>query len=90
MKRIFVFLGSFDISLVCFILVIVSAVPVIMLRSKTYTVGYEIGKLKRAEHVLRQKQDELETELATYKSLIRQSSAKTYTLPKSHLIEKQP
>ncbi len=63
-------LPKIDASIVCFALVVIAAIPVAALRSRTYSLGYELGKLKNAERALRQKNVELKSSLAqTQRSL---------------------
>lgn len=60
-----------DASMVCFALVVLAAIPVATLRSKTYAIGYELGKLKAQERALRQHNIELQSELAAVQRSIR-------------------
>ena len=52
-------------------LTIIVGIIVITMRSKTYSVGYEIANLKAKEKLLRQRQVELQTELAATERNIR-------------------
>ena len=70
-----------DVSLICFGLVVVAAVPVTLLRTKTYALGYEIGKRKQTEKTLLNKKDRLTQELASKKRSIRDASAGTFAFP---------
>jgi hypothetical protein len=63
-------LPKIDASIVCFALVVIAAIPVAALRSRTYSLGYDLGKLKNSERSLRQKNIELKSSLAqTQRSL---------------------
>lgn len=61
-----------DASIVCFVLVVLCAVPVIILRTKTYEIGYELGQLKEQERKLRQKYNILQSNLAEKQRAIRE------------------
>ena len=63
---------KWDASLVCFILVVLAAVPVAALRAKTFSIGYELGQLKNKERELRQSNIELQTELASAQRTVRE------------------
>lgn len=65
-------LPKIDASIVCFALVVIAAVPVAALRSSTYSIGYELGKLKNAERNLRQKNVELKSTLAQTQRTLRE------------------
>ncbi len=54
------------------ILTIIIGVAVITLRSKTYTVGYEIAKLKANEKSLRKQNAELHIQLSQLQKKIRE------------------
>jgi len=60
-----------DVSLVCFVLVIAAAIPVALLRTKTYALGYELGRLKTDERELRQRNVELLSEVAAVQRSVR-------------------
>lgn len=60
-----------DVSLVCFVLVLAAAIPVALLRTKTYALGYELGQLKSRERELRQRNVELLSELASTQRTVR-------------------
>ena len=60
-----------DASIVCFAMVVLAAIPVATLRTKTYAIGYELGKLKETERTLRQKNIELQSDLASVQRSIR-------------------
>ena len=62
-----------DASILCFALVVVAAIPVAALRTKTYAIGYELGRLKSEELQLRQKNTELESQLASVQRSVRES-----------------
>ena len=64
---------NLDASLLCFALVVVAAIPVAALRTKTYSIGYELGRLKSEERMLRQKNIELEGQLASVQRIVRES-----------------
>jgi hypothetical protein len=68
-----------DVSLLCFGLVFVAAVPVTVLRTKTYALGYEIGQKKQNEKVLIRQRDLLQQELAGIKHSIRTQALQTKT-----------
>ena len=65
-----------DASLLCFALVVLAAVPVAALRTKTYSIGYELGRLKSEEKLLRQRNVELQTQLASVQRAVRDSRLK--------------
>jgi hypothetical protein len=54
-----------DVSLVCFALVVSAAIPVALLRTKTFALGYELGALKAQEREHRQRNAELISQLAS-------------------------
>lgn len=60
-----------DASLVCFAVVMIAAIPVAALRAKTFGVGYDLGRLKETERNLRQKNVELQFELAATERAVR-------------------
>jgi len=62
----------FDLSIFCFALVVIAAVSVATLRSSTYSLGYELGKLKQQEQELLQEQAELLYKLSLEETKIRQ------------------
>lgn len=62
-----------DASILCFALVVIAAIPVAALRTKTYAVGYELGRLKAEERLLRQRNTELEGQLASVQRSVRES-----------------
>jgi len=64
-----------DVSTICFIFVTIATIPVIALRTKTYSIGYEIGKLKNQEIQLNQKKAELNSELALIQKKIKDKFA---------------
>lgn len=61
-----------DASIVCFALVVVAAVPVATLRSRTYSLGYDLGKLKQQEKAYRQRNTELKLAIAKTQRSIRE------------------
>lgn len=65
-----------DASILCFALVVVAAIPVAALRTKTYALGYELGRLKAEERNLRQKNMELESQLASVQRSVRESKVR--------------
>ncbi len=65
------FLKGFDAIIAIIFLTIIVGIIVITMRSKTYSVGYEIANLKAKEKLLRQRQVELQTELAATERNIR-------------------
>lgn len=60
-----------DASLLCFALVVLAAIPVAALRTKTYAIGYELGRLKSEERHLRQRNTELQSTLASVQRSVR-------------------
>lgn len=60
-----------DASIVCFAMVVLAAIPVTTLRSKTYAIGYELGRLKETERELRQRNIELQSTLASVQRSVR-------------------
>ncbi|NBO37181.1 hypothetical protein EBU99_01215 [bacterium] len=68
-----------DASLLCFALVVLAAIPVAALRTKTYGIGYELGRLKTEERQLRQKNIDLQSQLAAVQRTVRESRLKTST-----------
>ena len=60
-----------DVSLVCFVLVLAAAIPVALLRTKTYALGYDLGRLKSQERTLRHRNAELLFELASAQRSVR-------------------
>jgi hypothetical protein len=69
-------LKKIDASILCFALVVVAAIPVAALRTKTYAIGYELGRLKAEERQLLQKNTELESQLASVQRSVRESKVK--------------
>ena len=65
------FLKGFDAIIAIIFLTIIVGIIVITLRSKTYSVGYEIATLKSKEKLLRQRQVELQSELASTERNVR-------------------
>jgi hypothetical protein len=70
-------LRKIDASLLCFALVVLAAIPVAALRTKTYAIGYELGRLKSEERQLRQKNTELQGQLASVQRSVRDAKLKT-------------
>ncbi|WP_186646403.1 hypothetical protein [Fluviispira vulneris] len=62
---------QFDAIIAIIFLTIIVGVVVITMRSKTYSVGYEIASLKTKEKSLRQRQVELQSELAATERTVR-------------------
>ncbi len=60
-----------DASIVCFACVIIAAIPVTILRTKTYAIGYELAKLKEKERAQRQRSNELQSLLAAAQHSVR-------------------
>jgi hypothetical protein len=60
-----------DASIGCFVIVMMLAIPVATLRTKTFAVGYELGKLKDNERELRQRNTELKSTLASLQRSVR-------------------
>lgn len=69
-------LKRIDASLLCFALVVLAAIPVAALRTKTYAIGYELGRLKSEERLLRQKNTELQGQLASVQRSVRDAKLK--------------
>lgn len=65
-----------DASLLCFALVVLAAIPVAALRTKTYAIGYELGRLKSEERLLRQRNTELQGQLASVQRAVRDAKLK--------------
>jgi len=72
-------LKRLDASLLCFALVVVAAIPVAALRTKTYAIGYELGRLKSEEKQLRQRNTELQGQLASVQRAVRDSRLRNQT-----------
>ncbi|MEY4065864.1 MAG: hypothetical protein RIR26_2072 [Pseudomonadota bacterium] len=68
---------TLDASLLCFALVVIAAIPVAALRTKTYAIGYELGRLKSEEKILRQRNMELQSQLASVQRSVRETRLKT-------------
>jgi hypothetical protein len=66
-----------DASIVCFALVVVAAIPVATLRSRTYALGYDLGKLKQTEKNQRNHNVELKSAIARTQRSIRDSYLKS-------------
>jgi len=64
-------LPKFDVSVMCFCLVMAAAIPVAALRAKTYSIGYELGKLKNQEKNLRRENIRIKYDLATVRRVVR-------------------
>lgn len=71
---------------------------VITMRSKTYSIGYEIATLKSKERNLRQRQTELKSELASTQRMVRDkllsehdsSGQQKYVLPdQKHVLREE-
>lgn len=60
-----------DLSIVCFALVLLSAIPVTTLRSKTYALGYELAELKARERELHRREAELQAQLVRTQRQVR-------------------
>ena len=60
-----------DVMVVIIFFTICVGVLVITMRSKTYYIGYEIASLKMTENKLRQRQTELQSDLAITQRLVR-------------------
>ncbi len=67
----FTLLKKIDAIVLIIIFTICVGVAVITMRSKTYSIGYEIAALKNKEKQLSQRQVELQTDLASAQRLIR-------------------
>lgn len=64
-------LKNFDAIIAIIFLTILVGIIVITMRSKTYSVGYEIAELKSKEKILRQRQIELLSDLAATERSVR-------------------
>jgi cell division protein FtsL len=64
-------LKGFDAIIAIIFLTIIVGIIVITMRSKTYSVGYEIAALKSKEKSLRQRQIELQSDLAATERNVR-------------------
>lgn len=64
-------LKKIDAMVIIIFFTICVGVLVITMRSKTYSIGYEIASLKNKERQLRQRQIELQSDLASTKRIIR-------------------
>ena len=71
--------GGLDISIICFLLVLAAAIPVAWLRTKTYALGYELGKLKHIEEELRQQNALLSLEIYEQQKIIRSNLSEKST-----------
>lgn len=67
----FKILKNFDSIIAIIILTIIVGIIVITMRSKTYSIGYEIADLKAKEKSLRQRQIELQSDLASVERTVR-------------------
>jgi cell division protein FtsL len=67
----FKLLKKIDAIVVILIFTICVGVVVITMRSKTYSIGYEIASLKNKEKQFRQRQIELQSELASTQRMVR-------------------
>jgi hypothetical protein len=75
-----------DVSLICFAFVVIAAVPVTLLRTKTFALGYELGQRKQHERILIQKRDLLARELAAKQKLIRENRGNGFEFPNNDQI----
>ena len=75
-----------DVSLICFAFVVIAAVPVTLLRTKTFALGYELGQRKEHEKGLIKKKDQLLQELASKKKIIRDTSHHNFEFPSASQI----
>jgi hypothetical protein len=66
-------LKGFDAIIAIIFLTILVGVIVITMRSKTYSVGYEIAALKAKEKLIRQRQVELLSDLAATERTVREN-----------------
>jgi len=62
-----------DLGLFCFLLVSFLAIPVTILRSRTFEIGYELASLKENEKALKRKNLELIVQLASSKKEVREN-----------------
>lgn len=67
----FKLLKKIDAMVVIIFFTIGVRVLVITMRSKTYSIGYEIASLKNKERQLRQRQIELQSDLASARRMVR-------------------
>lgn len=70
-----------DASILCFAIVILAAIPVASLRTRTYSLGYELGALKLKEQELRQRTVELQSDLAETQRAVRDRHVGATTSP---------
>jgi hypothetical protein len=66
------FIKKIDVMVVIIFFTISIGVLVITMRSKTYSIGYEIASLKNKENKLRQRQTELQSDLAATQRFVRE------------------
>ena len=64
-------LKKIDAMVIIIFFTICVGVVVITMRSKTYSIGYEIASLKNKEKQLRQRQIELQSDLASTRRMVR-------------------
>lgn len=67
----FKLIAKIDIIVVVIIMTVLIGIAVIAMRSKTYSIGYEIAALKSREKQLRHQQIELQSEYAKDQRIIR-------------------
>lgn len=91
-------IAKIDIIVVVIIMTVCIGVAVISMRSKTYSIGYEIASLKARERHLRQHQIELQSDYAKTQKSIRnkllseqdKSGQAKYVLPDlKHVIKEE-
>ncbi len=91
-------LKKLDSVVLVIVLTIIIGIVVISLRSRTYSIGYEIASLKNKEKNLRQKKDELLSNFTSVQRNVRNSllsekekgDVLKYTLPdQQHVIKEE-
>ncbi len=71
-----------DPTLICFLAVVIAAIPVTLLRSKTYALGYELAALKEQERECWETRARLASRsAAAYRDLHRHGLPPTLHLP---------
>lgn len=62
--------------IICFIIVSLIAIPVTILRSRTFEIGYELATIKDIEKSLKRKNLELKVQLSSLKKQVRENLTK--------------
>jgi hypothetical protein len=74
-------------SIVCLVVVVAASTPVLILRTKTYTLGYEIAQLKSQEQLLRIEIEKLEEQKLNLKQ--KWAAQTTMFMTKTSVSEKE-